>query len=420
MRIEKETITEAYLFETHIENIFINEYMPTAPGDYVKVYIYALFHCEHNIGINNSEIAAHLSLSPEAVKKAWTYWEEVGIIKKTHYEQDIDFNYDIIFLSPKAMLYKKNAAKKTKKKPEGILDRQDVKELFQEIEKVFNRPPSPKELEQIRKWTEEYKIKIEVIYYALTYSSSKNIASINYIEKILMNWRDENCNSLEDVKQHLEKTEKNAQNQKRVMKALGFNRQPTEAEVKIINKWFDVYECSMDFVLEACAKTSGIQSPNINYVNRIIENNFEKNGKNGVNEPANLISKANSIDLARYYSHLREVARKEREKIDKKVNKDLPEIKMIEEEVHKLNLDLMNLLIDGNDGDGRASKIRIKIESLNKERDGILTKSGFPIDYKEIKYRCSICEDTGVTNSGANCICAERCLEEMKKERSNI
>ncbi len=419
MRIEKETITEAYLFETHVENIFINEYMPSAPGDYVKVYIYALFHCEHNIGIKNSEIATQLGLSLEVIKKAWTYWEEVGIIKKTHYEQDVDFNYDIIFLSPKAMLYKKNIVKKTKKKEkeEGILARQEVKELFQEIEKVFNRPPSPVELEQIRKWTEEYKIKIEVIYYALTYSSSKNIANINYIEKILKNWREENCSTLEEVKQHVEKTEKSAQNQKRVMKALGFNRQPTETEVKIINKWFDTYDCSMEYVLEACSKTSGIQNPNINYVNRIIENNIEKNSRSGFNDDAGKNIKVNSIDIARYYSHLRETARKEKEKREKKIHKELPEVKNNEEEVHKLNLELMNLLIEGNDGDGRALKIRNKIESLNKERDDLLVENGYPVDYKEIKFKCNMCEDTGVTDNGEKCRCEKECIEEINNRK---
>ena len=35
---------------TPVENLFIEEYMLRAPGDYVKVYIYGLRLCYHPVG----------------------------------------------------------------------------------------------------------------------------------------------------------------------------------------------------------------------------------------------------------------------------------------------------------------------------------------------------------------------------------
>ena len=31
---------DIYLLDSHLENVFINEFLPAAPGDYVKVYVY--------------------------------------------------------------------------------------------------------------------------------------------------------------------------------------------------------------------------------------------------------------------------------------------------------------------------------------------------------------------------------------------
>ena len=40
MNFYRQKISDFFLRDTDIENIFINEYLPAAPGDYVKVFIY--------------------------------------------------------------------------------------------------------------------------------------------------------------------------------------------------------------------------------------------------------------------------------------------------------------------------------------------------------------------------------------------
>ena len=39
MNYIKEKTKDFYLLDSRFENIFINEYMPAAPGDYLKVYM---------------------------------------------------------------------------------------------------------------------------------------------------------------------------------------------------------------------------------------------------------------------------------------------------------------------------------------------------------------------------------------------
>ena len=46
MNFQKQNITNYNLYDTPVDNMFIGEYMATAPGDYVKVYLLALMYAE--------------------------------------------------------------------------------------------------------------------------------------------------------------------------------------------------------------------------------------------------------------------------------------------------------------------------------------------------------------------------------------
>ena len=62
MAFRREKISDLFLTETSVENIFINEYMATAPGDYVKIYLIALMYCDAGMAISNEDIAKTLAI----------------------------------------------------------------------------------------------------------------------------------------------------------------------------------------------------------------------------------------------------------------------------------------------------------------------------------------------------------------------
>ena len=47
------------------------------------------------------------------------------------------------------------------------------------------------------------------------------------------------------------------------------------------------------------------------------------------------------------------------------------------------------------------------VNELLQERAVLMTDNGFPIDYMDVKYRCSKCGDTGFTDTGEKCSCYE-------------
>ena len=93
MNFVKEKIKDFYLLDSKIENIFINEYMPAAPGDYVKVFIYGFMYAEHCLPMDNSTIAKQLKLTEKDVQDAWSYWESMGAIKRRYDDFHVDMGY---------------------------------------------------------------------------------------------------------------------------------------------------------------------------------------------------------------------------------------------------------------------------------------------------------------------------------------
>lgn len=57
MSFTREKIRDFYLLATDVENIFINEYMPAAPGDFVKVYLYGLLYSQNDAPMSYDQMA---------------------------------------------------------------------------------------------------------------------------------------------------------------------------------------------------------------------------------------------------------------------------------------------------------------------------------------------------------------------------
>ena len=68
---------------TPVENMFLLEYLPTAPDDCLRVYLYARLLCGHpEMGGSVSDVASALRLSDEAVEDAFRYWEREGLVRR--------------------------------------------------------------------------------------------------------------------------------------------------------------------------------------------------------------------------------------------------------------------------------------------------------------------------------------------------
>ena len=165
MNFVKEKIKDFYLLDSRIENIFINEYMPAAPGDYVKVFLYASMYAEHGLNMSNETMAKQLAISEQTILEAWEYWEKMGAIKKRYIDSQGKIDFTVEFVNLKELLYGKNTApvrSETKKQErDNVFGNKAVKTMFNNIEKVFGRGLSSTELSQILSWIADYNASTE-------------------------------------------------------------------------------------------------------------------------------------------------------------------------------------------------------------------------------------------------------------------
>jgi DnaD/phage-associated family protein len=429
MYFKKEQTREYYLNDTHVENIFINEMMPGAPGDYVKVYLFALMYAELGLIMRNEDVAKHLGMEIEDVLKAWTHWEEFGVIRKHYEDPENRLRYEVELLNLRAMIYGGRKGKpKDRRYADGLargvrdlLANDALRELCREAESIVGAPLSPEEMQAIASWSADFGMPAPVIAFAFRHAAERKSGAAtgarrtHYIGKIIQNWAEKDLRTVEDVKRYLDENDHRRSRYRRVLKALGMTRNATEEEARIMDRWFDALGLDMDTVLDACKRTSGITSPNINYVNSILSDWAEKGrGARSATGPASR-GKKQIAEVLGLYEDLREKAEREAEARRQEVYGRLPEVRRFDEEIRRLNADRSKAMLSGaGNARGDAERLRRKIGELQSERAVTMTENGFRMDYMDIRYVCKDCKDTGTRDDGTRCACFEKRLAEVQ------
>ena len=94
-----------------IENIFINDFMPTADGLAVKVYLMALklTHDHHgNKKFDNESLSNILNVPVSDVVKAWEYWSSKQVINIANRSTLTSHKFDVEFISLRQLFIDKN------------------------------------------------------------------------------------------------------------------------------------------------------------------------------------------------------------------------------------------------------------------------------------------------------------------------
>ncbi len=281
------------LGDTPIENIFIDVYMPMANGTYVKVYLlgykYACDRRMHN-NINNMTLASNLNIPLSDVMAAWDFWEEKKIIKKIYSsaQDEKEGNYKVEFLNLK-QLYIDNNYRSLQSinreemespsyacSPGDLLEANkvpEIQQMFIDINKIINRSLVPNEKMKILEWFHDFNIDPPLAVKAYSYCRHKrNISSVNYVEGVIRNWYDLSITNVDKLQEYLEKQGERYGAYGRIFRAMGYYREPTEAESKLMDKWIEDYKFTLDIILRACDHSSKTSNPHLNYIDGILTN----------------------------------------------------------------------------------------------------------------------------------------------------
>lgn len=283
-------VPEFDLGELNIENIFITDFMPSASGTFVKVYLLALlFSRDENTKYHydNRTLASMLSLPLQDVHEAWNYWEKLGLVNKHTHEESAD--YDIEFLSLRALYIENNYVHKNSNTTNVKIKSQDVtnsfksgnalfQKLTKEIEVIIGHPLTYKDYREIGDYYEHYTHNPEIICKAFSYCyKDRGIRSLKLVKSTLVQWLDQGFNSIEAIESWLQSSEERQSLYKEILKMLGIGfRQPNQAEKDFIDKWLDQYhfekEELMQIVLDLSKKTLNI---NFNFIDKVLTTQYQ-------------------------------------------------------------------------------------------------------------------------------------------------
>lgn len=296
--------TEGISDVTIVPNAFIDFFMPSANGAYVKVYLYLLRSFSTNIlEFTISTIADHLDNTEKDIIRALNYWEKHNLLKierntqkeitaihmtelngfcndataNTSAADDTDSELDEIAVSihtveEPAMRQRYSQAKITE-----LTGNDEIKWAMHIVEIYLDRPLKPMDIQLILYLYEELHFSSELIMYLYEYCVSRNKKNPSYIEAVALTWAKEGIDTEEKAR---EATVVYNEHFNSVNKAFGLNRAPGQIERQFITKWVEVFSFTDDIITEACNRTIlRTQKPDFKYADKILETWFKKGVK---------------------------------------------------------------------------------------------------------------------------------------------
>ena len=179
---------------------------------------------------------------------------------------DDDGRLSIEYLNIKDMLYNGSQNNNT--------SLYHYKDFNQNLQAVFGkRLLTPQEYLRVYDWIEILNLPAEVVLMMVQFYISKKSSrlSINYLDKVAESWARDGIDTLQKAEEYIKQYESCYQETIAVLKYLGIHRSPSKAELDLYKKWQDIWGFPLNGILEACKETTKIQSPNMGYLDKILE-----------------------------------------------------------------------------------------------------------------------------------------------------
>ena len=256
---------------TMIPNWFIDQYMPKANGEFVKIYLYlARLLSQPDGDFQLASAADTLYCTERDILRALKYWEQEGLAVLTYGEDKKLCRISLTALTGVSEPSPKPAAAQTpapasaepQPKKESTLTPDRVKELKENediiqllfiAEQYLGKTLTPTDTNRILYFYEDLKLPADLIEYLIEYCVSKGNRSMHYIEAVALSWAQKGISTVKMAKE-----ESHSYNKKyfTILKALGIrNRNPVHTEISIMDTWINDYGFTLDLICEACTRT---------------------------------------------------------------------------------------------------------------------------------------------------------------------
>ncbi|MBQ8081993.1 MAG: DnaD domain protein [Clostridia bacterium] len=251
-----------YFGVTAIENIFLTEYMPAAKGDYVKVYLSALYHSRiPGDACGVPELAHELGLDQAQAEAALRYWERRGLISLIGGGEPRYRLYSAV----QRALTGQDAAPRVDER--FVAFSESVYALFGDSRKV-----RPSEIAMAYEWVQDLGLTEDAVLTLLSHMRVLSGTQFSFAraQELAARMRMDGVLDAEDADSYLSVEEAVRTGAKAVLRRLGLRRQPTEDELNLYRKWTKDWGYEQDAVLAACQRTTAGTNPSFKYLDGIL------------------------------------------------------------------------------------------------------------------------------------------------------
>lgn len=224
---------------TVIDNKFLNEFLPQATGDDVKVYLYGLSLCMNLSTEENSldTISKILSLTEDQVKNSFNYWQTMGLV------QVVSTNpYEVRYLPVRAH----SGSVKIRDKNKYF----DFNQQMQEI--ICGRMITPTEFNEYYSLIEVYHFEPEAVILIARYCTKIKNTQIGYpyILAVARDFEKQGLKTFTAIENKFIEQEKSSTEIKQILSALGLKREADIEERNLYLKWTNHFGFTQGVIVE--------------------------------------------------------------------------------------------------------------------------------------------------------------------------
>ncbi|MCR4620632.1 MAG: DnaD domain protein [Clostridiales bacterium] len=251
---------------TNVNNLFILENLPSAPGDYVKVYLYGLMACRFPSLCDSLEkMSETLHIDIQTVKNALSYWHREGLV-----DQISDNPPAYCFFDPSS-----SRSSEEKGDDDGVYqNRSYYRELHTLMPGLILEGH---ELGMANDWIDVYGLSKEAALLLVKTEVEKRGGHLpgtrtmfKQLNDAAENWAENGVTDLESAQKYLLRSSVCNSAARAVLKQFGQRRQPSVDELRLVKKWVEEWGFSQDDLIRACEKTVNGETPSFGYLDKIL------------------------------------------------------------------------------------------------------------------------------------------------------
>ena len=198
--------------QTIVPNAFIDNYLASANGEYVKVYLMLLRLADEEV--TAERLADALEMTEADVMRALSYWEKQGIIstegKSACAQRDgaeTSFKGEAVVKNPASSKGAASAGASTRKSTKSPAQLAETDETFKTLvfvaEQYLARTLTKTDMELLSWLYDSDDFSSDLIEYLIEYCASMDKKSNRYIKTVALSWQSQGIKTVEQAKEQV-------------------------------------------------------------------------------------------------------------------------------------------------------------------------------------------------------------------------